>query len=317
MDTIFIESIPVIARHGLTGREKLDPQRYDISIALEVDTRKSGTTDLLSDTYDYKKAYAIVERLGAKSSHNLIETVAHQIGEQLCRDSKVYQATVTIRKIAAFADAIAGITVTHKRAPASQSFGLKKINVTKILEEIRAKGGASVPILEDWYREELFAEAQNYAYVPQPVVVGGGKVREELSTIKAFNSDSLFFQLRDDFGCVFGKSLEGSASPFSEVPQFNEMSLQKYEKGSLGITPHMDNSYCKNVICLFVVAGHGRLAICENRAGENPYYLDTTPGNVIFLRAPGFDGSDFRPFHFLSDITEERIVFGLRQNIRL
>jgi hypothetical protein len=75
----------------------------------------------------------------------------------------------------------------------------------------------------------------------------------------------------------------------------------------------MDGMSQINLICVFVLTGHANFALCKDREGTKPKYLDTTPGNVIIMRAPGFMDSDFRPFHFLTDVSERRIVFGLRQ----
>ena len=93
------------------------------------------------------------------------------------------------------------------------------------------------------------------------------------------------------------------------------MSLQKYDQNSIGITPHKDGKSRINLICVFNLVGKAEFALCDDRSGSNPKFLDTTPGNVIILRAPGFFHSTYQPFHFVRNITEERIVFGLRQRI--
>lgn len=94
------------------------------------------------------------------------------------------------------------------------------------------------------------------------------------------------------------------------------MSLQLYEEGSIGITPHMDGKSVANLICIVILTGESKFALCEDREGSNPKYLDTTPGNVIFMRAPGYRRSDHRPFHFVTDITSRRIVVGIRQVVK-
>ena len=62
-----------------------------------------------------------------------------------------------------------------------------------------------------------------------------------------------------------------------------------------------------------MMTGKAEFALCADRSGANPRFLDTAPGNVILMRSPGFFSSNFQPFHFVRNITEERIVFGLRQ----
>jgi hypothetical protein len=41
--------------------------------------------------------------------------------------------------------------------------------------------------------------------------------------------------------------------------------------------------------------------------------LPNAPGDLILLRAPGFMGSDVRPFHGVAEIAEQRTTFALRQ----
>ena len=41
--------------------------------------------------------------------------------------------------------------------------------------------------------------------------------------------------------------------------------------------------------------------------------IDNAPGTVVFLRAPGFLGSDERPFHTITEIGAPRVSFGLRK----
>ncbi|MBI2486575.1 MAG: hypothetical protein HYW01_06385 [Deltaproteobacteria bacterium] len=95
------------------------------------------------------------------------------------------------------------------------------------------------------------------------------------------------------------------------------MVLQKYEKGSIGITPHRDGLSYINLVCIFNIGGRGKFFICSDRFGKDAREIDASPGKVVFLRAPGFFGSKDRPFHFVTDIQETRYTFGLRQKKRL
>jgi hypothetical protein len=92
------------------------------------------------------------------------------------------------------------------------------------------------------------------------------------------------------------------------------MVLQRYEKGSIGITPHRDGLRFINLVCVFAVGGRGRFYVCSDRSGKDAREIDASEGNVILMRAPGLFGSqDNRPFHYVTDIRETRYTFGLRQ----
>ena len=92
--------------------------------------------------------------------------------------------------------------------------------------------------------------------------------------------------------------------------------LQRYSVGEVGITPHVDRTAYRNVVCLFVLEGQGRFYICDDRAGNGAREIPHTAGDVLLMRAPGFRGSDERPFHFVRDIQSPRYVFGLRHERR-
>jgi dihydroneopterin aldolase len=312
--TLFIKDLIFSGLHGETGRERFDRQRLAIDIAIQLDTTLADSSDNLADTYDYKRAIEISRGVVEKEQHTLIEKIANQIAEKICFHPRVQSAEVTLRKIDASSNGLPGIIVKRKRSPQEIQSILHDFDLNLALTTLEKVGGVSMPILSESYRRLLLEEAETYQYHKQPEIVGPAKVREQLSSVKEFRPDSLFWQLKNDFQELFNSKLAKLATyPFQTPLNFNEMSLQLYEKDSIGITPHMDGLSILNVICVFILAGKARVAICDDRQGSDPKDLDTTPGNVILLRGPGFLNSDFRPFHFVSDVKERRIVFGLRQ----
>jgi len=104
------------------------------------------------------------------------------------------------------------------------------------------------------------------------------------------------------------------AYPLKTALGFNFMVLQRYEEGSLGITPHRDGLSYINLVCVFIIGGRGRLCVCSDRSGRDAKEVDAAPSNVIFMRAPGlFEAEDNRPFHYVSEIEETRYTFASRQ----
>lgn len=189
-------------------------------------------------------------------------------------------------------------------------------DVKRVMELLSTVGATSLHMLPDEVRIDLLREAESYDYQPAEEVVGQGSrtVRQQLGFYDTFAGNSQFVRLRDAFQALLDNALEElDVYPFQTRLDLNDLVLQKYEEGSLGITPHRDHLTYINLVCLFVISGQGRFFICDDRSGSNAREIEAPPGHVILMRAPGFRGSTGRPFHFLSDIQERRYSFGLRQ----
>jgi hypothetical protein len=240
----------------------------------------------------------------------LSERIANLILEQL----DVAAVELTIRKPDIWGgNGIPVVTLKKERLPTR--LNLLDFDVQGLLSGLVYSGGYAMPILPEARRLALLAEAETYQYVRQPEEVSSGKVREQVSSVEELPRTSLFQRLKEDFSDLIRFKLGVELVRYFPIYPFNftELSLQLYETGSIGITPHLDGLSMLNLICIFTLTGQAKFALCDDRAGTNPHYLDTTPGNVTLLRSPGFEGSNFQPFHFVSDVTERRIVFGLRQ----
>ena len=187
----------------------------------------------------------------------------------------------------------------------------------RILEELSSVGATFVRLLEENFRVTLLKEAQDYDYQSEDEIVGSGDrvVRQQISSFDDFPEDSGYVLLKNSFqGLLEQRLAELEAYPFETALGFNSMVLQRYEEGSLGITPHKDGLRYKNLVCVFIIGGRGRFYVCSDRSGRDAKEVDASPGNVILMRAPGlFGAEDNRPFHYVSEIQETRYTFGLRQ----
>ena len=187
----------------------------------------------------------------------------------------------------------------------------------RILGELSSVGATSVRLLEENFRLALLKEAQDYDYEPEDEVVGSGDrvVRQQVSSFDGLPEDSGYVLLKNSFQDLLERSLEKlEAYPFETALNFNSMVLQRYEEGSLGITPHKDGLSYINLVCVFMIGGRGRFYVCSDRSGRDAKEVDASPGNVILMRAPGlFGAEDNRPFHYVTEIEETRYTFGLRQ----
>jgi hypothetical protein len=191
------------------------------------------------------------------------------------------------------------------------------LNTDRILEELSSVGATSIRFLEEDFRVALLEEAEGYTYQPEDEIVGSGArvVRQQVSSFDSFPEDSGYVLLKNSFQHLLEQRLaQVGTYPFETALGFNSMVLQRYEEGSLGITPHKDGLSYINLVCVFVIGGRGRFYICSDRSGKDAIEIDASPGNVILMRAPGlFGAEDNRPFHYVTEIEETRYTFGLRQ----
>mgnify|MGYP001560785332 CR=1 FL=1 len=309
---IDVNNIVLEGIHGLTEKEQKIPQKFKVDVKIELWSNAS-VADNIDNTFDYRKIKSIIHDTIKGKSCRLIETLAEQIVSQIIQNQNIFRVVVVVSKIDIWGNGFPSVTLTRCNTNFS---GLFDFDANYLIRGLLYEGAVSIPIVPEARRLLLIDEAMKYPYTKQPEIVGPAKVREQLSSFDKFPKDSLFIKLRDDFTQLLNYKLSfASTKPFSEQISFNELSLQKYDEGSIGITPHKDNFSSINLIAIFILKGKGDFAICDDRQGINPRYLDTTVGNVIFMRAPKFFSSNYRPFHFVSNITEERLTLGLRYNL--
>ncbi len=193
----------------------------------------------------------------------------------------------------------------------------RNLDTASILKDLSSLGATSIRLLDEDFRVALLKEARDYTYEPEDEIVGSGGrvVRQQLSSFEDFPKDSAYILLKNSFQDLLEERLAQLGTyPFEMALGFNSMVLQRYEEGSIGITPHRDGLSYINLVCVFVIGGQGSFYVCSDRSGNDSIEIDASPGKVIFMRAPGFLGSeDNRPFHYVTDIREPRYTFGLRQ----
>jgi hypothetical protein len=193
----------------------------------------------------------------------------------------------------------------------------RNLDTASILKDLSSLGATSIRLLDEDFRVALLKEARDYTYEPEDEIVssGGRVVRQQLSSFEDIPKDSDYFLLKNSIQDLLEERLARLGTyPFEMALGFNSMVLQRYEEGSIGITPHRDGLSYINLVCVFVIGGQGSFYVCSDRSGNDSIEMDASPGNVIFMRAPGFLGSeDNRPFHYVTDIREPRYTFGLRQ----
>ena len=183
-------------------------------------------------------------------------------------------------------------------------------------EEVRSRGFALVAgAVDEGVLAELQLEAERCPLERWPEVIG--KVRQRM--------DGCF--LRPPFGGYPGiagiaGALVGEARASStrglRTWRPNEISVQRYEPGSIAIESHRDNIRYRRLVAILTTAGRARFRVLETREGSVLAEWTPEPGDLVLLRGPGLGGlRDGRPFHALDAPQEgERWSISFRMNTR-
>lgn len=118
LSTLFLKNLVYSGIHGFVGREKVDPQHFQVDLEMQIDATKAAHSDDIGDTYDYKHAREVVRTVIEDQHYQLIEKIAYQIASRVCEDSKVFEIKVTLTKLRASQNGMPGIVFSYKRVPA-------------------------------------------------------------------------------------------------------------------------------------------------------------------------------------------------------
>ena len=157
---------------------------------------------------------------------------------------------------------------------------LDDVDMAAICGQLLATGVTSFRILDGNFRESLVHEATCYRYKPEEEIVGSENrtVRQQLESFKNFPGESQFILLKNSFQALVDRGLADlPVYPFETRLRFSSLVLQKYRKGSVGITPHRDRLRYVNLVCVFNIGGRGRFYVCSDRSGSDAREVDASP----------------------------------------
>ena len=122
-DRIFIEGIKFHGFHGLTRLERQVGVRLCVDVSLEVDLERSGRSDKVTDTLDYRKVHRKVIEIGRGRSHRLLESFAATLLDELLAEFPAKHITVIVHKETPVLDGIVesvGVEMTRPRRKAAK-----------------------------------------------------------------------------------------------------------------------------------------------------------------------------------------------------
>ncbi len=196
-----------------------------------------------------------------------------------------------------------------------QPIELLPFDVVPAMVQLLVSSAVSLPIVPLELCRSLAEEAHRCRFTPAERYAGPNRVEQNLEAatelpeggrLRRF-SNALQTHLCDGFRAWPFSAFDG------EPLAFNQLVLQRYEPCAIGVGPHRDFSSDRNLIAVLTLEGKGEFCLCDNRAGENPRPLNSSPGDLVLLTAPGFHGFRRRPWHLVRNITTPRLIVALRQ----
>lgn len=181
-----------------------------------------------------------------------------------------------------------------------------------LLCEVSEQGAAFVAeAIRRTFCDQLAAELQGGSY--EPVEAQIGQVRQEAEAFVVSAPELDRFPL---LTCLCNELVR--QVHWRGVPQWlpNEVAIQRYRPGSLGITPHRDQRRFALLIALVTITGSAPFTLCRNRDGDPIRTWQADQGSVVLLRGPGLLGHpDGRPTHLVGGPTgTPRTSIGIRMD---
>jgi hypothetical protein len=190
------------------------------------------------------------------------------------------------------------------------------LDLGRPLEALREAGAAFIPrALNEPFREQLQREIQEGPFERLPDRIGPVRQEADLFVVTdAMTAHPILATLRAEFVTRLrqdGPQIMGLARWWP-----NEAYVQRYEPGTLGVSPHLDSKRFAVLVAIFTAEGSARFALCQTRAGEIIQKWEAGPGSLTLLRGPGLlDAEDRRPFHTVhGPAAGRRFSITLRMN---
>jgi dihydroneopterin aldolase len=97
-DCIQVTGIRATGFHGVLDFERAEGQEFLVDVTMRVDTAAAAAADDLSLTVDYSAIAGLVHARIIGEPHQLIETLAHRIADDVAAVAGVLGVTVAVHK---------------------------------------------------------------------------------------------------------------------------------------------------------------------------------------------------------------------------
>ncbi|MGH4007999.1 MAG: hypothetical protein ACRDTH_07545 [Pseudonocardiaceae bacterium] len=172
----------------------------------------------------------------------------------------------------------------------------RDLDLSTLLREVTEQGATfAARAVRQPFCAQLAAELGDGPYEPVEYLIG--QVRQETDSFE------LPIEQLDRYPVLRGLCDEFVRQVHElGVPEWepNEIAIQRYQPGSIGITPHRDQRRYAQLVALITVAGSAPFTLCRNRGGDPIRTWQADEGSLVLLRGPGLAGDpDGRPMHLI------------------
>ena len=190
------------------------------------------------------------------------------------------------------------------------------LDLGRPLQALREAGAAFIPhALREPFRQQLQREIQDGPFERLPDQIGPVRQEADLFVVTdAMTDHPALARLRAEF--VTRLRQDGPQIPGLARWWPNEVYVQRYKPGALGVSPHLDSKRFAVLVAVFTTEGSARFALCQTRAGEIIQQWEAGAGSLTLLRGPGLlNAEDRRPFHTVhGPAAGRRFSITLRMN---
>lgn len=189
-----------------------------------------------------------------------------------------------------------------------------------LLDAVLDSGAAFAPgALTEPFLEQLAAEVTGLPFAAvEPVV--GGRVRQEAGACVIGEPDLDDHPALASLRTQLARVLHHHGARVPGLTQWlpDEVCVQRYEPGTLGVTPHLDHKRYTGLVAIVTVAGAADFTLCQDRAGNPIETWNAGAGSLVLLRGPGLGGvADGRPLHMVAGpVDGHRVSVGIRMDTR-
>lgn len=97
-DKIIISGMTFFGAHGIYEEERKLGQKIVVDLELNLDLKKAGKSDNLSDTVNYQEVYNLVKVICEEKSFYLLEALSEKIAAELLQNFNILSIQVRVKK---------------------------------------------------------------------------------------------------------------------------------------------------------------------------------------------------------------------------
>lgn len=197
---------------------------------------------------------------------------------------------------------------------------LSLLNIFEIISSIERTGIWRISeALGERSRQVLLRRAEALNYVPLPEQNDYG-VEQHMASAQDVTGIEPFAKFALEVGLWLSYRF-GIIEGWGHMRlTFDDVAVQRYNACAIGISPHKDSRARVLLIALVSLSGTAKFSTCQGRdIASARTTIETKPGDLVLMRAPGFAGvTDVeRPFHSVYNIAGPRHVVALRVKKRV